>query len=106
MNKPVIHLNEMETTIQYNRTEKMATIWTNDPSVMKKLDVKVADYPENYKIIETGWEEGYLVSKTYSIPKKLIQFRSGKVKTYTEEEKERLRTRLAEMRKRKNYTGE
>lgn len=101
--KPVIHLNEMETSIQYNRTEKIATIWTNDPVVMRKLDIKVADYPENYKIKEVGRKNGYIVSKTYTCKKNLIQFRSGKNKIYTEEEKEILRARLAKIKNRKSF---
>ncbi len=42
--------SEIETTIRWDREEKIAHVWTNDSTVMTKLDKKVAEYPDTYKV--------------------------------------------------------
>ena len=81
---------EQETMINYNNGEKTATLCTADPVIIRKMDKKVEQYPDDYKLIKNT--DPY---KTYEFSKKLIQFRAP-VK-YTEEQKKELANRL------KNY---
>ncbi len=60
---------EMETVVNYNAGEQMATVYTRDKSVMCRLDWLVADYPENYKLLNQTD-----IDKTYSMPKSYITY--------------------------------
>ena len=58
---------EQETIINYNNEEKVASIFTYDKSLIRKLDVRLSDYPD-IKLIKRGedWAE-------YQLPKKWIK---------------------------------
>lgn len=58
---------EQETIINYNNEEKVASIFTYDKSLIRKLDVRLSDYPD-IKLIKQGedWAE-------YQLPKKWIK---------------------------------
>ena len=61
---------EQETIISFNAGERIATLYTCDNAVMRKLDALVTEYPEIYKCIkETD------ISKTYSMPKQCVNYR-------------------------------
>ena len=61
---------EQETIINFNAEEQMATLYTRDPSVMRKVDALVTEYPDIFKCIgETD------IDKTYSMPKSRISYR-------------------------------
>lgn len=61
---------EQETIISFNAGEKIATLYTCDSAVMRKLDTLVTEYPDIYKCIkETD------ISKTYSMPKQCVNYR-------------------------------
>ena len=75
---------EMETVVNYNAGEQMATVYTRDKSVMRRLDRLVADYPENYKLLSQTE-----IDKTYSMPKSHITYR--KPRTVSNEQREQAR---------------
>ena len=61
---------EQETIINFNADEKMATLYTRDPSVMRKVDALVIEYPDIFKCIgETD------IDKTYEMPKSAVTYR-------------------------------
>lgn len=62
---------ERETTIIWNAKDKTAKIWTADPFVMRKLDKKVSEHPEQYKCVLDDQKWG---AKRYEVPKKLVRF--------------------------------
>ena len=65
-----LSLYEQETIINYNREDAIATVYTRDPGVMRKLDQLVISFPEVYKCIgETD------IDKTYEMPKSAVNYR-------------------------------
>ena len=61
---------EQETIINLNAQDQMATLYTRDPAVMRKVDALVIEYPDTFKCIgETD------IDKTYSMPKSRISYR-------------------------------
>lgn len=69
-----VPIDEQETVISFTRSETGAEVWTNDTTVMTKLD----------KLIGEGWtlkdvgktEDGDLIDKTYyAESKRFISFR-------------------------------
>ena len=61
---------ERETIINFNAEEPTATLYTRDPTVMRKLDQLVISFPEVYKCIgETD------IDKTYEMPKSVVNYR-------------------------------
>ena len=61
---------EQETIINFNADEKMATLYTRDPAVMRKVDTLVIEYPDTFKCIgETD------IDKTYEMPKSAVNYR-------------------------------
>lgn len=65
-----LSLYEQETIINYNREDAIATVYTRDPGVMKRLDQLVISFPEVYKCIgETD------IDKTYEMPKSAVNYR-------------------------------
>lgn len=84
---------EQETVIRYSRTEPTAIIWTNDTTVITKLD-------KLYKCIDSTTCGGKVSSKTYECPKKLISFRSKVVtRELTEEQKAEASARMRNLNK-------
>ena len=58
---------EQETIINFNAGEKMATVYTRDPAVIRQMDKLVIDYPDTFKRIgETD------IDKTYEMLKALL----------------------------------
>lgn len=61
---------EQETIINFNADEKMATLYTRDPAIMRKVDALVTEYPDTFKCIgETD------IDKTYEMPKSAVTYR-------------------------------
>ena len=75
---------EQETIVNYNAGAQIATLYTRDKAVMRKLDTLVADFPDIYNLI--GQDE---VSKTYSFPKSYVSYR--KPRAVSIEQRERAR---------------
>ena len=97
MNTPIY---EQETVVRFYRDEDKATVYTSDVLMMNKLDKLTAASAEWSQIDESRFHDGGIASKTYECPKKFISFRSKKpdVKPLTEEQKERRREQLRNMR--------
>ena len=75
---------EQETIINFNAGEEMATVYTRDPAVMRKLDALVIEFPEVYRCI--GYTD---IDKTYEMPKSSVTYR--KPRHLSEEQKEQKR---------------
>ncbi|MBR2258934.1 MAG: hypothetical protein IJ899_16725 [Blautia sp.] len=61
---------ERETIINFNAEEPTASLYTRDPTVMRKLDQLVISFPEVYKCI--GVTD---IDKTYEMPKSAVNYR-------------------------------
>lgn len=62
---------EQETTICWDAATKMADIFSADPSVIRKLDKLVAEYPDVYRCTKVDAKYG---NKFYQVPAKYIRF--------------------------------
>lgn len=73
---------EMETTINFTRSDKEVSIWTNDTMMYTRLDKLCANAPGVYQCIEVACDrDGDTISKTYRMTDKtLLSFRTGHVK--------------------------
>ena len=93
-----IPLTDQETVISYGRTEDYAMVWTNDKTVMTKLDRLCERSPDNYICTEVGrmLNGDGITDKQYKIMDKgLLSFRSNRVKIeLTEEQKAERAERL------------
>ena len=64
---------EQETIINFNAQDQMATLYTRDPAVMRKVDALVIEYSDTFKCIgETD------IDKTCSMPKSRISYRKSR----------------------------
>lgn len=82
-----------ETILNYDIKRKTATICTYNKTLMRKADKYCELYPDKYKLIS---QDNH--SKTYEIPKKLINFRSPVKKITFSEENVKKRTLSEEHR--------
>ena len=81
---------EQETIINFNAQDQMATLYTRDPAVMRKVDALVIEYPNTFKCIgETD------IDKTYSMPKSFVTYR--KPRRISEEQREAARERIMKL---------
>ena len=80
--------SEQETIINFNAQDKMATLYTRDPAVMRKVDALVIEYPDTFKCIgETD------IDKIYEMPKSAVIYRKPRRLSVEQrqEAKERMR---------------
>ena len=94
-------LDEQETTISFGRTDDLADVWTNDRTIITKLDKLCESSPDYYHCIEVGRATigGGIMNKRYKIDKSMLSFRSKKAKpNLTEEQREQMRERLKSLR--------
>ena len=78
---------EQETIINFNAGDQIATIYTRDPVVMRKVDALVVEYPDIYKCIgETD------IDKTYEMPKSFVSYR--KPRRLSDEQREAAKKRI------------
>ena len=61
---------EQETIINFNAGEKMATVYTRDPAVIRQIDALVTEYPDTFRCI--GATD---IEKTYEMPKSAVTYR-------------------------------
>lgn len=85
---------EQETIINYNQEEKTASVYTHDPSLMRKLDTAI----ENGETVTLkregdGWKE-------YEIPKKFVKVRFPR--KLSDEQREEMALRMRGLRKENN----
>ena len=91
-----ISVDEQETTINFSRKHAGCEIWTSDTTVMTKLDKLCETSPEYYRLHAIGEIDGEIVDKCYIVSnKKMVSFRSGKVKL-SESEKQARAERMRE----------
>ena len=61
---------ERETIINFNAGEQIATLYTRDPAVIRKVDALVIEFPDTFRCVcETD------IDKTYEMPKSAITYR-------------------------------
>lgn len=78
---------EQETVINFNAGEQLATVYTRDRAVMRKLDALVIEFSDVYKLVsETD------IDKTYSMPKSFVSYR--KPRRLSDERREYKRKQL------------
>ena len=81
---------EQEVIITTSAADDLAEVYVADPIYMRKLDKRVEQDPDNYKVKSRN-----AYSVTYTMPKKLLQFRLPVApRELTEEQREELRERM------------
>lgn len=78
---------EQETIVNYNAGEDTATIYTRNPTVMRKIDVLVNAFPAVYKLIKATEYD-----RIYEVPKSYISYR--KPRKISDEQRKRARERI------------
>lgn len=81
---------EQEVLINFNAAEKMASIWTQDPVFIRKLDKLCIENPEQFKSGRESKVNGRVVGKFYECDKKLISIRSKSIKREMTEEQKKM----------------
>ena len=92
---------ERETIINFNAAEDTAEIYTADPVYIRKLDKLCEQFPDTYKFMADLSAKQCKESKTYSMPKRLVKFRSPVTREIREEQREALAERLRKAREAK-----
>lgn len=75
---------EQETTIRWDAQERIAHIYSANPSVIRKLDKLVEKYPQTYACV---WEDDKWVAKKYRVPARWIRFGGPRIPKATEDER-------------------
>ena len=78
---------EQETIINFNAKNKIATVYTRDPTFMKQMDKLVSEYPDTFRCKYVSE-----VDKVYEVPAASVTFR--KPKRLTNEQREAARKRI------------
>jgi len=74
---------EQEVVINLNADEEMATVYSANPTWIRKMDALVREFPDVFRI--KRWTE---ISKTYEMPKKYV--RIGKPRELSSEQRNNL----------------
>lgn len=93
---------ERETIITFNAAEDTAEVYTADPVYIRKLDKLCEQFPDTYKFMEELSTKRCKESKPYSMPKRLVKFRSPITRKISEEQRSELAERLRKARENKN----
>lgn len=90
INRTGLTREEQEVIITTCAADDLVEVYVADPIYMRKLDKRVEQDPENYKVKSRN-----AYSVTYTMPKKLLQFRLPVApRELTEEQREELRERM------------
>ena len=95
-------LMEQETIINFNREEKEVSVYTADPTMIRKLDRFCSEQPEYFKCVDvTRYQDGEIAAKFYSIAsKKLVSIhKKASTREMTDEERIAAAERLRSFRK-------
>ena len=65
-----IHREEQETIINFNAKDKVATVYTRDPTFMKQIDKLVSEYPDTFRCKSVSE-----VDRVYEVPAASVTFR-------------------------------
>lgn len=80
--------------INFNAQDQMATLYTRDPAVIRKVDALVIEFSDAFKCIgETD------IDKTNEMPKSAVTYR--KPRRLSEEQREAARNRLKQVNEQK-----
>jgi hypothetical protein len=90
---------EQETVINFNAGEKMATVYTADPAVIRNLDTLVIDHSDTFKCIKKRD-----ISKTYEMHKSSVTYR--KPRRLSEEQRKKAQNRMKSVNNGKRLRGE
>ena len=98
----IIPLDEQETTISFNRISEQVDVWTNDRTMITKLDKLCNSSPTMYRCKNVGKnKEGEVMDKQYVITdKRLLSFKPKRRECapLTDEQKEARAERLKAFR--------
>ena len=83
---------EQETVINFNAEEEMASLYTRDSAVMRRMDTLVNRFLEVYRCTKATD-----IDKTYEMPKSYVSYR--KPRKLSEEQREAARARARSLRK-------
>ena len=78
---------EQETIINFNTKNKIATVYTRDPTFMKQMDKLVSEYPDTFRCKYVSE-----VDRVYEVPAASVTFR--KPRRLTNEQREAARKRI------------
>lgn len=67
-------LSEQETNINYDRSESLATVFTANPAVVRKLDKLMASRGNEMILVHKT-----IATRTYQIPKKWVKIRPSMI---------------------------
>lgn len=88
--RPRLTREEQEVIITTSAADELAEVYTADPIYIRKLDKRVEQDPGNYKVKSRN-----TYSATYTMPKRLLQFRLPTApRELTEEQRAELRERM------------
>lgn len=94
-----IPTNEQETVVQYDRNGETMTVYTTDSTQITRLD-KIYQRHKEHK------QAGEVVAVEYVVDKKLLSYRSKRVKrALTDDEKASLTARLQAWREKASKAG-
>ncbi len=74
---------EQEVVINFNADEEMATVYSANPSWLRKMEALAREFPDTFRLIKQTE-----ISKTYEMPKRLV--RIGKPRRLSSAQKENL----------------
>ena len=78
---------EQETIINFNAKDKIAMVYTRDPTFMKQMDILVREYPDSFRCRSVSE-----VDRVYEVPAASITFRKPRI--LSDEQREAARERL------------
>lgn len=81
---------EQETIINYNVAEQVASVYTADSAMIRRMDRLVTQFPDSFKV-----EQITEVSKSYIIPKEYVKIR--KPRKVSEAQKEQARVNMKQI---------
>lgn len=93
---------DRETTVQFYKSDTEMEIFTSDNTMMNKFKKLMIKDPDNWKCFEgSRYPNGNISGYFFTAPKKYLRFATAKATPQmSEERKEELRQRMAEMRER------
>ena len=78
---------EQETIINFNAKDKIAMVYTRDPTFMKQMDILVREYPDSFRCRSVSE-----VDRVYEVPAASITFRKPRI--LSDEQREAARERI------------
>ena len=85
---------EQETIINFNAKDKIATVYTRDPTFMKQMDKLVGEYPDIFRCRFVSE-----VDKVYEVPASSVTFR--KPRKLSDKQREEVRALMRTINARK-----